>query len=80
MCQTAISLIAKALPEVSNAEIVLKIKGVIALFIQTMDVGINMSSWFSLSDWLLTFSSRGAIQSAHLIHSSWSFSKNMLSF
>lgn len=39
MCQTAISLISKALHEITNAEILLKIKGVIALFIQTM------SSW-----------------------------------
>ena len=38
MCQTAIMLISKALHEVTNAEILLKIKGHIALFIQTMDV------------------------------------------
>lgn len=38
MCQNAISLISKALHEVTNAEVLLKIKGVIALFIQTMDV------------------------------------------
>ena len=38
MCQSAISLISKALNDVDNAEILLKIKGVIALFIQTMDV------------------------------------------
>lgn len=38
MCQTAITLISKALNEVDNAEVLLKIKGVIALFIQTMDV------------------------------------------
>lgn len=37
MCHTAISLITKALSEVDNAELLLKIKGVIALFIQTMD-------------------------------------------
>ncbi|MCJ1367737.1 Exocyst complex component 6 [Acarospora aff. strigata] len=37
MCQVAVSLISKALHEVDNAELVLKIKGVIALFIQTMD-------------------------------------------
>ncbi|MCJ1396504.1 hypothetical protein MMC18_009395 [Xylographa bjoerkii] len=37
MCQTAIALIAKALHEVDNAEMLLKIKGVIALFIQTME-------------------------------------------
>ena len=38
MCNTAISLISKALDNVDNAEVLLKIKGVIALFIQTMDV------------------------------------------
>lgn len=38
MCQSAILLISKALHEVTNAEVLLKIKGVIALFIQTMDV------------------------------------------
>ena len=37
MCHQAILLISKALHEVSNAELVLKIKGVIALFIQTME-------------------------------------------
>ena len=38
MCHTAISLISKALNDVDNAEVLLKIKGVLALFIQTMDV------------------------------------------
>ena len=38
MCQTAITLISKALHEVTNAEDLLKIKGVIALFVQTMEV------------------------------------------
>lgn len=38
MCHTAITLTSQALNEVSNAEILLKIKGVIALFIQTMEV------------------------------------------
>ena len=37
MCQQAIVLISKALHQVTNAELLLKIKGVIALFIQTMD-------------------------------------------
>ena len=37
MCQTAISLISKALPEVTNAEVLLKVKSIIALFIQTME-------------------------------------------
>ena len=37
MCQISINLITKALNEVNNAELLLKIKGVIALFIQTME-------------------------------------------
>ncbi|OBT78490.1 hypothetical protein VF21_01008 [Pseudogymnoascus sp. 05NY08] len=37
MCQAAIGLISKALDDVDNAEVLLKIKGVIALFIQTLD-------------------------------------------
>lgn len=36
MCQTAISLIGKALPAVDNAEHLLKVKNLIALFMQTM--------------------------------------------
>ncbi|KAJ9134487.1 Exocyst complex component SEC15 [Pleurostoma richardsiae] len=36
MCQSAIRLISRALNEVNNAEVLLKVKGVIALFIQTM--------------------------------------------
>ncbi|KAL8914113.1 MAG: hypothetical protein Q9171_001229 [Xanthocarpia ochracea] len=36
MCQTAITLVSNALSEVTNAELLLKIKGIIALFIQTM--------------------------------------------
>ncbi|KAL3425782.1 exocyst complex component [Phlyctema vagabunda] len=45
MCQTAISLISKALNEVDNAEVLLKIKGMVALFIQTMDGwGYSVSS------------------------------------
>ena len=38
MCQTAITLVSNALSEVTNAELLLKIKGIIALFIQTMTV------------------------------------------
>jgi hypothetical protein len=38
MCQAAINLISKALDDVDNAEVLLKVKGVIALFIQTLDV------------------------------------------
>ncbi|KAM0334071.1 hypothetical protein ACHAQA_001091 [Verticillium albo-atrum] len=37
MCHTAIGLTSTALNEVSNAEVLLKIKGVMALFIQTME-------------------------------------------
>ncbi|KAL8674625.1 MAG: hypothetical protein Q9168_001000 [Polycauliona sp. 1 TL-2023] len=36
MCQSAIALVSHALSEVTNAELLLKIKGIIALFIQTM--------------------------------------------
>ena len=43
MCHTAINLISKALDTVDNAEVLLKIKGVVALFIQTMDVSIAHS-------------------------------------
>jgi len=43
MCQSAITLISKALDTVDNAEAILKIKGAVALFIQTMDVsGTNL--------------------------------------
>jgi hypothetical protein len=40
MVHSAITLITKALDTVDNAELILKIKGVIALFIQTMDVSV----------------------------------------
>ena len=43
MCQTAITLISKALHEVANAEVLLKIKTVIALFIQTMDASGHLT-------------------------------------
>ena len=48
MCQTAITLISNALHEVTNAEELLKRKGVIALFIQTMEVSEDWEhiSWF----------------------------------
>lgn len=39
MCNAAIKLTSKALNSVSNAEELLKVKGFIALFIQTMEVG-----------------------------------------
>lgn len=38
MCQSAMALISKALDEVDTAEIVLKVKSVLALFVQTMEV------------------------------------------
>jgi exocyst complex component 6 len=37
MCQAVITLVTKALRDVSNAEVLLKLKGIIALFIQTME-------------------------------------------
>lgn len=49
MCQSAIKLISSALPTVENDEKLLKIKGVIALFIQTMDSwGYSVSALDSL--------------------------------
>ncbi|OAR00360.1 hypothetical protein LLEC1_00294 [Akanthomyces lecanii] len=36
MCSTAINVASKALNDVTNAEVLLKIKGIVALFIQTM--------------------------------------------
>jgi exocyst complex component 6 len=44
MCHASINLISKALNDVDNAEVLLKVKGVIALFIQTMDVCHNSRS------------------------------------
>lgn len=41
MCSAIIKLTSNALGEISNAETLLKIKGVIALFIQTMEVCDN---------------------------------------
>lgn len=38
MCSTAISLTSKALGDIHNAEALVQIKGVFALFIQTMEV------------------------------------------
>ena len=40
MCQTAITLISKALGTVDSTEVLLKIKGIVALFIQTMVVSV----------------------------------------
>lgn len=51
MCQTAVGLISKALHEVDNAESLLKIKNLIALFMQTMNVRSRScpisSSWLT---------------------------------
>ncbi|KAI9844092.1 MAG: hypothetical protein M1837_005806 [Sclerophora amabilis] len=52
MCQSAISLISRALNDIDNAETLLKIKGIIALFIQTMD-GLGFSVGL-LDSFLLT--------------------------
>lgn len=40
MCTAAITITAKALTDIDNAEVLLKIKGFIAMFIQTMEVSI----------------------------------------
>lgn len=41
MCQSAITLVMKALPTVNDDEKLLKVKSRIALFIQTMDVSTD---------------------------------------
>lgn len=41
LCQTAVHLISQSLHEVDNAESILKIKNLIALFMQTMNVSIH---------------------------------------
>jgi hypothetical protein len=38
MCQSTVALVSKSLPSIDNDERLLKIKGVIALFVQTMGV------------------------------------------
>ena len=40
MCQSAITLVSKSLPTIDSDERLLKIKGVIALFVQTMGVRV----------------------------------------
>ena len=40
MCQSTITLVNKSLPTIDNDERLLKIKGVIALFVQTMGVSL----------------------------------------
>ncbi|KAK3340483.1 exocyst complex subunit Sec15-like protein [Neurospora tetraspora] len=52
MCQTAIRLISRSLTDVDNAELLLKIKGDIALFIQTMEswnYSVSMLNNFQLT-------------------------------
>lgn len=41
MCQSSVTLITNALPSVDDDEKLLKIKGVVALFVQTMDVSFS---------------------------------------
>ena len=53
MCQSAIVLISKALHEVVNAEVLLKRKGVIALFIQTMEVRVTETALSYIVDLLI---------------------------
>lgn len=46
MCSTTIGVTSKALNEVMNAEVLLKIKGFVALFIQTMEVSSPCAIFF----------------------------------
>lgn len=62
MCQSAITLVSKALPTIDNDERLLKIKGVIALFVQTMGVSIVQHQQTEGQAKMLTSSNRaGAI-------------------
>ena len=79
MCQSAIMLISKALHEVTNAEVLLKIKGHIALFIQTMDVSGVMGPVLIPSMKLIDHS-HGIIQWALSMHFFSSYLKSMLSY
>ena len=79
MCQSAIMLISKALHEVTNAEVLLKIKGHIALFIQTMDVSGVMGPVL-IPTMKLIDHSHGIIQWALSMHSFSSYLKSMLSY
>lgn len=81
MCQSAIMLISKALHEVTNAELLLKIKGHIALFIQTMDVsGSGVVVPVYIHRMRLTDHSHGTIQWALSMRSFSSCLKSMLSY
>lgn len=40
MCTAAINITTKSLKDIDNAEVLLKIKGFIAMFIQTMEVSM----------------------------------------
>ena len=79
MCQSAIMLISKALHEVTNAEVLLKIKGHIALFIQTMDVS-GLLDPVPIPSMKLIDHSHGITQWAFSMHSFSSCSKSMLSY
>ena len=81
MCQSAIMLISKALHEVTNAEVLLKIKGHIALFIQTIDVsGSGVVVPVYIHRMRLIDHSHGTIQWALSTLSFSSCLKSMLSY
>jgi len=50
MCQAAMALTSRALNDVGTAEVLLKIKGFIALFIQTMEVRLHHPRFGLLTD------------------------------
>ena len=60
MIQSAIKLITRALNDVDNAELVLKIKWVVALFIQTMDA----STQYPLTCSFLTLAGLGLLSNS----------------
>lgn len=80
MCQTTIALVSTALPEVTNAELLLKIKGIIALFIQTMTVRTLTPNASIVRKRLTYGNSLTIIPSRSWILSFWPYLTNMPSY
>jgi hypothetical protein len=66
MCHTAVGLISDALHEVDNAESLLKIKNLIVLFMQAMDVCQSRQLTLEKSEWLTIYHRLGIFPSVIL--------------
>lgn len=82
MCQTAVGLISSALPEVDNAESLLKIKNLIALFMQTMNVSErNIALHSEFESLIVLYRHRhGNSPLVFSINSFWFYFGNILSY